>query len=64
MRIISFIADYVIIHKILNHLELPTEPPIISPARGPPMDYDQQEMEFDDVFDDIPENNFDQSVRW
>jgi len=41
MRIISFIQDRHSIRKILNYINEPSEPPVISPARGPP------EMEFD-----------------
>ena len=39
---ISFITDPPVIHKILTHVNLPTEPPPIPPARSPP----QQEMDF------------------
>lgn len=41
MRIISFIQDRHSIRKVLAHINEPFEPPVISPARGPP------EMEFD-----------------
>jgi uncharacterized protein YbaR (Trm112 family) len=44
MRIISFIEDPHTIRKILTHIDEPTEPPPIAPARGPPepeFNYDQ-----------------------
>ena len=42
MRIISFIKDGHSVRKILNHINEPSEPPIIAPARGPPeFDYNQ-----------------------
>ena len=36
MKIISFITAADELSKILTHLGEPTEPPVISPARGPP----------------------------
>lgn len=36
MRIIAFILDRPVIERILTHLELPTEPPAVLPARSPP----------------------------
>ncbi len=36
MRIIAFIQDRPTICKILNHIQEPSNPPPISPARGPP----------------------------
>ena len=42
MRIISFIKDGHSVRKILNHINEPSEPPTIAPARGPPeFDYNQ-----------------------
>ena len=44
MRIIAFIQDRPTICKILNHIQEPSNPPPISPARGPPeleFNYDQ-----------------------
>jgi len=44
MRIISFIEDTHTIRKILTHINEPTQPPPITPARGPPepeFNYDQ-----------------------
>lgn len=64
MKIIAFVKDKSNIDQILNHLEFPTEAPPISPARGPPLDYDQVELEFDEAFDELPDDNIDQSVSW
>lgn len=44
LRVISFITEPKVIRKILLHLGQPTEPPPLSPARGPP----QEEFEFFD----------------
>ncbi len=37
MRLIAFITEGVQIRKVLNHIEVDSEPPHISPARGPPL---------------------------
>jgi hypothetical protein len=37
MRLIAFITEGVQIRKILNHIGVGSEPPHISPARGPPL---------------------------
>ena len=65
MSIIAFITDPVPLHAILSHLDLPTRPPPLSPARAPP----QGIFEFDQTggFDPtdpepIPEFEFDQSL--
>jgi hypothetical protein len=39
MRIVAAIEDPPIIRKILNHLDLPSTPPTIHPARGPPLQF-------------------------
>ena len=44
MRIISFIEDPHTVRKVLTHINEPTQPPPITPARGPPepeFNYDQ-----------------------
>ena len=35
MKILAFITDPPVVFAILSHLELPNEPPLSSPARGP-----------------------------
>ena len=37
LRIIAMIESPAVIRRILTHLGLPTEPPVVSPARGPPV---------------------------
>ena len=46
MRIIAAIDDPPLVEKILAHLGLPSERPVIAPARSPP------QLEFDDEFGD------------
>ena len=43
MRIIAFVTDPVPVRSILTYLDLPTQPPPLSPARAPP----QGLLEFD-----------------
>ena len=47
MKIISFIQDPPTIRKILNHINEPTDPPTIIPARGPP----EPEYNFDQTYE-------------
>jgi len=35
-KVLAFITDPLVIRKILSHLQLPTEPPPVAPARSPP----------------------------
>ena len=53
MHRISHIEDPPTIHRILSHLNLPTQPPRMAPARAPP----QLELDFEDDADDA---SFDQ----
>ena len=46
MRVIAAIDDAPLVEKILVHLGLPSERPVIAPARSPPR------LEFDDEFGD------------
>ena len=52
MRVIAAIDDAPIVEKILTHLGLPSERPIISPARSPP------QIEFDDEYDEFGDSDF------
>jgi hypothetical protein len=57
MKLIAMIEDPVVIAKILNHLGLPTEPPVAKPARAPPEQLELPEFvepEFDEPIDAIP----------
>ena len=67
MRVIAFIQSNESLYKILSHVGLPTEPPPISPARGPPgwddvidqtSSFDGSEPQFE------PEYDVDQTVNW
>ncbi len=64
MRILAFITDPIVVTAILLHLELPHEPPLVSPARGPPQgDFLDQTPAFDPTeAEPIPEFVFDQSL--
>jgi hypothetical protein len=57
-KIIGAIEDPRVIRKILEHLDLPTKPPAISPARGPPSSLSER---FDEDFsaDFSQESSFD-----
>jgi hypothetical protein len=67
MRIIAFVTDTASITCILDHVGEPTQPPPVSPARGPP----EWEAPFDPspAFDPseaepAPTFEFDQTVSW
>jgi hypothetical protein len=59
MRVIAAIDDGPLVEKILVHLGLPTDRPVISPARSPPR------LEFDDEFgdSDFADPDFDEDVN-
>ena len=60
IRLISFITQPETIRKILTHLREPLEPPHVSPARGPPVAWDDLVHAEDDgslhqaFFEDLP----------
>ncbi|MFN7729282.1 MAG: hypothetical protein ACK5P7_09015 [Bdellovibrio sp.] len=60
MKIIAAIEDPKVIRKILEHMGLPTKPPLLYPARGPP----NQQHHFEDDFTQqhFELDNFDQSA--
>ena len=65
MRIIAFITVPVPVRSILTYLDLPSRPPLLSPARAPP----QTDFGFDQSFgfdpadpEPVPEYEFDQSL--
>jgi len=56
MRIIAAIEEPAIIKKILEHLGLPSKPPKIHSARGPPpIHQDEQSFQGEECFSDFPE---------
>ena len=73
MRIIAFITHSTDIRKILEHIGVQSEPPPISPARGPPL-WDDCDGQMDDGVDiapdwDLaaqaaPDYEVDQRVNW
>jgi hypothetical protein len=73
MRIIAFITDGAEVRKILNHIGAESEPPRITPARGPPLWEDcdalladgvQVEPNWDESAQVAPDDDADQSVSW
>ena len=73
MRIIAFITHSADIRQILDHIGVESEPPKISPARGPPLwgDCDAQQGEGTQVEPDwdlaaqpAPDYEMDQRITW
>ena len=65
MQVIAIIQDKPAINKILESVGEATQPPLLSPARGPPSwdDYNQDELADENGLS-IPEYEFDQCVSW
>jgi hypothetical protein len=75
MRIIAFITHSADIRQILDHIGVDSEPPRLSPARGPPLwdecDADAQrgedaqiEQDWDLVGQPVPDYDVDQRISW
>ena len=73
MRLIAFITEGTQIRRILDHIGVDTEPPHISPARGPPLwdECDAQmgegvevEPDWDLAAQPAPDFEIDQRVNW
>ena len=73
MRLIAFITEGTQIRKILDHIGVDSEPPHISPARGPPLwdDCDAQtdegvhiEPDWDLAAQPAPDYEVDQRISW
>jgi len=65
MRLIAFLSEAASVKPVLVHLRLPTEPPLVAPARGPPLDGLDQTPTFDLTAPaPVPEYEFDQTVSW
>lgn len=74
MRLIAFITDGAEVRKILNHIGVESEPPLITPARGPPLWEDCDALAGDGVQGEpedwgktaqpAPDDDGDQSVNW
>ena len=67
MRIIAFITDAPTVRDLLTHLGVPTAPPRIAPARGPPL-WEAAGAEHDPTLDPTiqptPTYEFDQRLTW
>ena len=71
MQIIAFVTDASTIQKILGHIGEPTQPPTISPARGPPLWETEiasvqvcSVPQWDMVAQAEPEFQYDQRISW
>jgi len=66
MRIIAFITDGPTVRDILVHLGEPITPPIVAPARGPPLWElpPAGQREIDPQAQPAPDYEFDQHVAW
>ncbi len=75
MRLIAFITEGTETGKILEHIGVESEPPRISPARGPPLwdDCDahvdegievELEPDWDLAVQPAPDHEVDQRVNW
>jgi hypothetical protein len=67
MRVIAFVTEPNSVKALLQHLGLPTEPPPVAPARGPPLEdaaiEQRPEVELG-APEPIPQYEFDQRVSW
>jgi hypothetical protein len=73
MRLIAFITHSAVIRQILDHIGVESEPPHISPARGPPLwddcdaqkdDRGQAEPDWDLAAQPAPDYEVDQRINW
>jgi hypothetical protein len=73
MRLIAFVTEGMQIRKILDHIGVDSEPPHISPARGPPLWEDceaqmddgvQTEPDWDMAAQPAPDYEVDQRINW
>lgn len=71
MRIIAFITDASTVQKILDHIGESTQPPRISPARGPPLweaatssEQAGNDPQWDSSAQPEPVFEFDQRIAW
>ena len=38
MTLIAFVTEPASVQRVLKHLSLPSQPPVLTPARGPPIE--------------------------
>ncbi len=67
MKLIAFVTEPAAVKPFLEHLDLPTEPPPLAPARGPP--HQDNDIDHTPRFDTTapdpdPGFEFDQRVNW
>jgi len=66
MRIIALVTELGAVQRILKHLDEPTQPPRLAPARGPPgwdQDFDTREGGMFALSEPLPDYEFDQRVN-
>ena len=65
-RIVALITETAPVRRILNQIGEPSEPPRISPARGPPAWEDAPEPmpDWDLLGQPAPDVEFDQRIAW
>ena len=64
MRIIAFIDEPGAIKQILTHLGVPTTPPVVAPARGPPQWEKAVPGGTEPLAQPMPPFEFDQRITW
>lgn len=64
MRIIAPIDEGEAIRKILHHLSEAIAPPMLAPARGPPLWEAAAQGDTDPLAPSISEVEFDQRIAW
>jgi hypothetical protein len=65
MRILAFVTDLCSIKRILEPLGEPTQPPLIAPARAPPLPeehFDQTPLYDSTLAQRAPDDEFDQTL--
>ena len=67
MTLVAFVTEPASVQRVLTHLGLPSEPPVLTPARGPPIeqaDLDQSAPLDSTAPDPGPDYEFDQRLSW
>ena len=68
LKIVAFLTETDPIQRILIHIDEPTTPPRIAPARAPPdwleADFDRMVLNDPEQAEPLPEFEFDQTVSW
>jgi|GEM_PF-2579125 len=66
MRIVAFITEGPAIRQVLGHPGIPTPPPTLKPARGPPLWQmpGSEPGDIDPRAHPVPDHEFDQRITW